>query len=82
VAASMTHKKDRDEMIDFSQTYFLDGQSLLVQRDSGILGIQDLKGKTVAAIQGSTSIDQIQAYAVAQGVIIEVLPFQQYPPLS
>ena len=80
VAASMTHKKERDETIDFSQTYFLDGQSLLVREDSGIQGILDLDGKTVAAIQGSTSIDQIQAYAEENGVAIDILPFQEYPP--
>ena len=80
VAASMTHKKERDELIDFSQTYFLDGQSLLVRGDSGIDGIQDLDGAVVAAIQGSTSIDQIQAHADANGVSIDVLPFQEYPP--
>ncbi len=80
IAASMTHTKPRDELIDFSQTYFLDGQSLLVRRDSGINGIQDLDGRTVAAIQGSTSIDQIQAHAEANGVSITVLPFQEYPP--
>jgi polar amino acid transport system substrate-binding protein len=80
VAASMTHKKERDELIDFSQTYFLDGQSLLVRRDSGIDDIFGLEGKTVAAIQGSTSIDQIQAHAKVNGVTLEILPFQEYPP--
>ena len=80
VAASMTHKKDRDERIDFSQTYFLDGQGLLVREDSGINGIQDMDGKVVAAIQGSTSIDQIQAYAQLNNVSVEVIPFAEYLP--
>ncbi len=80
VAASMTHKKERDALIDFSQTYFLDGQSLLVRADSGIEGVTDLNGKTVAAIQGSTSIDQIHAYAETNGVALDILPFQEYPP--
>jgi ABC-type amino acid transport substrate-binding protein len=79
VAASMTHKRERDEAIDFSQTYFLDGQSLLVRRDSGIRGLEDLGGKTVAAIQGSTSIDNIQQAADELGIAISVLPFQEYP---
>lgn len=79
VAASMTHTKGRDETIDFSQTYFLDGQSLLVRRDSGIQDIFGLEGKTVAAIQGSTSIDQIRAHADSNGVSIDILPFQEYP---
>ncbi len=80
VAASMTHKKERDETIDFSQTYFLDGQSLLVRKDSGIQNVFDLANKTVAAIQGSTSIDQIVAYAQENQVLLGILPFQEYPP--
>lgn len=80
LAASMTHKKERDEIIDFSQTYFLDGQSLLVRRDSRINGIAELDGKTVSAIEGSTSIDQIQAYADANNIQIELFPFLEYPP--
>ncbi len=77
VAASMTHKKSRDEQIDFSQTYFFDGQSLLVAQDSGITGVADLDGKNVAALQGSTSLSNIQLEAQKQGVIIEILPYQE-----
>ncbi|MGB0387842.1 MAG: transporter substrate-binding domain-containing protein [Ardenticatenaceae bacterium] len=80
LAASMTHNKIRDDIIDFTQTYFLDGQSLLVRRDSQISGIYDLEGKTVTAIDGSTSIHQIQAYADVNDVTIEILPFLEYPP--
>lgn len=80
VAASMTHNKPRDETIDFSQTYFLDGQSLLVRKDSGISGVADLDGKTVAAVEGSTSLLNIQAEADAAGIDIEIFPFKEYPP--
>ncbi|MGB0388891.1 MAG: transporter substrate-binding domain-containing protein [Ardenticatenaceae bacterium] len=80
LAASMTHNKERDEQIDFSQTYFLDGQSLLVREDSGIEGVKDLHGKTVAAIAGSTSIKQIKKQAEENSVSIGLLPFQEYPP--
>ncbi len=80
LAASMTHKKERDELIDFSQTYFLDGQSLLVRTDDGIGGLVDLDGRTVAAIQGSTSIDNIRNEAIERSLDLEILPFQEYPP--
>lgn len=80
LAASMSHNLERDEVIDFSQTYFLDGQSLLVHNESEITGIKSLHGKTVAAIAGSTSIKQIQDHAKANSVSIGLLPFQEYPP--
>lgn len=78
LAASMTHTKQRDQQIDFSQTYFIDGQTLLVRADSGIQTIQNLANGTVGAIDGSTSISQIEAYAASNQVPIEVYPFQEY----
>ena len=78
VAASMTHKRERDELIDFSQTYYVDGQSLLVRADSGINNVQNLEGKVVAAIQGSAAIENIQSAARKTGTAFELLPFQEY----
>jgi len=79
VIASMTHTQQRDDLIDFSQTYFWDGQSLLVRKGSAIHGLDDLNGKTVAAVVGSTSIDNIRTLAQARGLQLTVLPFQEYP---
>ncbi len=78
VAASMTHKRERDESIDFSQTYFQDGQSLLVRADAGITSLGDLNGKTVAAIAGSASVENIQSAANQRAIGINILPFQEY----
>jgi polar amino acid transport system substrate-binding protein len=55
LAATMTHKQERDEVIDFSITYFMDGQKLLVAADSGITSYEDLAGKKVSSVKGSTS---------------------------
>jgi polar amino acid transport system substrate-binding protein len=73
--ATMTHKRKRDEAIDFSITYFLDGQKLLVKKGSGIKETADLAGKVVATVQGSTSEKNI---AKAQSKA-RVLTFQEYP---
>ena len=78
VAASMTHKREREDLIDFSQTYYVDGQSLLVRTDSAINGVQDLEGKLVAAIQGSAAIENIQSAARQVGASFDILPFQEY----
>ncbi|MBX6394658.1 MAG: glutamate ABC transporter substrate-binding protein [Alicyclobacillaceae bacterium] len=63
LAATMTITEDRKKQIDFSDVYFKAGQSLLVKKDSPIRGIQDLDGKTVLAVQGSTSEKNIKAKA-------------------
>ncbi|MEZ4713216.1 MAG: transporter substrate-binding domain-containing protein [Caldilineaceae bacterium] len=79
VAAAMTHRRDRDELIDFSQTYFEDGQSLLVRQGSGIQNLRDLNGKVIAAIQGSGAIENMQSAANQLGISFDILPFQEHP---
>lgn len=73
--ATMTHQRERDRVIDFSITYFRDGQRLLVKKGSGIKSYRDLAGKVVATVQGSTSernIAKVQPAAT-------ILAFQEYP---
>ncbi|TCJ19814.1 transporter substrate-binding domain-containing protein [Rubrobacter taiwanensis] len=55
VIATMTHTRARDEIIDFSVTYFRDGQRILVPAGSEIESVEDLAGRTVATAGGSTS---------------------------
>lgn len=80
IAAAMTHNRERDELIDFSQTYFLDGQTLLVRQDSGVTSLGDLNNKIIAAIQGSTAQKNAEQVASRLGITLSVLPFQEYPP--
>lgn len=55
VAASMTHKIKRDKKIDFTITYFFDGQAILARRSSSAKNYKDYEGKKVGALKGSTS---------------------------
>lgn len=75
LAATMTHKFERDEVIDFSITYFMDGQKLLVKKNSGIKSAADLAGKKVGTAKGSTSEQNIKN---AQPKCT-VLSFETYP---
>jgi len=74
-AATMTHKFARDDSIDFSITYFMDGQKILVKKDSGIKSVDDLAGKKVGTAKGSTSEKNIKQ---AQPKC-KVLSFEGYP---
>ncbi|MBN1574695.1 MAG: ABC transporter substrate-binding protein [Deltaproteobacteria bacterium] len=75
LAATMTHKIERDEVIDFSITYFMDGQRLLVAKDSTIESVADLAGKKVGSVKGSTSEKNVKE---AQPKC-EVISFEGYP---
>jgi ABC-type amino acid transport substrate-binding protein len=63
IAAALTRTPERAELVDFSLTYFEDGQRLLVPDASDIAGVCDLRGRKVAAVEGATSIDNIRAAA-------------------
>ncbi|SKA77854.1 amino acid ABC transporter substrate-binding protein, PAAT family [Paucidesulfovibrio gracilis DSM 16080] len=58
--ANMTHKRERDKSIDFSITYFFDGQKFLVRKGTAS-SWQDLVGKKIASMQGTTSELNVRA---------------------
>lgn len=53
-AASITINAEREENIDFSDSYFSADQSLLVKRDGGINSLADTSGQTIAVQAGTT----------------------------
>jgi polar amino acid transport system substrate-binding protein len=55
IMASMTHKVSRDKDIDFSISYFYDGQAILVRRESKIRSYNDFVNRKIAAVKGASS---------------------------
>ena len=66
VLSNMTHKKTRDDKIDFSITYFFDGQKFLAPVGT-IKEPKDLAGKKVGSMQGTTSIINAKNYLAKMG---------------
>ena len=60
LAASCTITRAREEEVDFSLPYFADQQAFLVKKDSGIKGYLDIAGRTVGAVEGSTSMENLK----------------------
>jgi aspartate/glutamate/glutamine transport system substrate-binding protein len=63
VFATMTANEDRAKQIDFTDLYYVAGQSLLVPIDSTITDLASLAGKTVGTVSGSTSEKNIREKA-------------------
>tara|TARA_B110000046_G_C12885117_1_gene351880 strand:+ start:110 stop:895 length:786 start_codon:yes stop_codon:yes gene_type:complete len=74
-AASMTHKVQRDETIDFTVSYFFDGQSMLVRKDERTRTAKGFAGKKVGAIQGATSGKNFLKVSPKANIVY----FQEYP---
>jgi polar amino acid transport system substrate-binding protein len=60
LAASLTHNKEREALIDFSLTTFVTGQKVLVKNTSGVKSVQDLGGKKVLTVKGGTQEPNIR----------------------
>ncbi len=52
--ANMTHKRERDRTIDFSITYFFDGEKILAKKGK-FTKHEDFVGKKISSMQGTTS---------------------------
>jgi putative glutamine transport system substrate-binding protein len=74
VISTMTITAERAEQVDFSEPYYIAGQSLLVPRGSMIRGLPDLVGKRVGSVSGSTSERNLRERAPQA----EVLLFDNY----
>src|SRR5512137_1677524 len=55
VAETMTDTRTRRDSVDFTLTYFVTGAQFLVKKGSPIRGVQDIAGKRIAVLKGSTS---------------------------
>jgi len=76
--AAMPDKREREAFIDFSQPYYVDGQTFLVRTNSGIAQLRDLDGKRIGALQDSTAIDVLQQLATSQTIALETVTFPAY----
>jgi aspartate/glutamate/glutamine transport system substrate-binding protein len=73
--ATMTITEERKTQVEFTDVYFMAGQSLLVKKDSPIKSIADLKkGVKVIGVKGSTSVKNVAEKAPEA----TVLQFENY----
>ncbi|WP_433790288.1 glutamate ABC transporter substrate-binding protein [Actinoplanes sp. CA-252034] len=60
VISTMTTNCARLQRVDFSTVYYEAGQRVLVGKDSPVQRIEDLGGRPVCSVAGSTSLDNLQ----------------------
>ncbi len=61
VIASYSITPERRQIVGQAGPYYVTGQQLLVKKGSDIKSVDDLKGKEVCSVTGSTSLDQVAA---------------------
>jgi polar amino acid transport system substrate-binding protein len=75
VMSAATITEEREKVVAFSYPYYLSEQAILVKEGSDIKGLADLKGKVVAAQQGTTGLELGKEKAEAS----ELRPFPEGP---
>ncbi|HXZ48874.1 MAG TPA: amino acid ABC transporter substrate-binding protein [Usitatibacter sp.] len=56
---STTNNLERQQQVDFSDTYFVTGNRWISKKSSHINSLQDLKGKTVVSTAGTSNLKEI-----------------------
>jgi len=74
IISTMTINEERTQQVDFADCYYVAGQSLLVPKGSAVRSINDLAGKKVGTVTGSTSEKNVRKFAPQA----EVLLFDTY----
>ncbi len=65
--------EERKKVVEFSTPYHSQGAVLVAPMDSKISGVADLKGKTIAAEQGSAALAVANRHAAEWGVTLRVI---------
>ena len=65
---STTNNTARQKDVDFAVTTYVEEVRILTKASSGINGIADLKGKTVATTTGTTSVQTLRKNKRAEGI--------------
>jgi len=71
---STTASLSRQEQVDFSNMIFVDGGSLLVKMGGGIGTLQDLGGKKIGVVPGTTTDGAIRSMLQRAAVSAELVP--------
>lgn len=75
VLSQLTITPDREELVDFSIPYWVTREALLVPKGSSIKGFDDLKGKRIAAVDGSISIRRMRAALPDETLVVTPLSY-------
>ncbi len=75
---STTITISRQEQVDFTNPTFLDGGGLLVLAGSGIKGIEDLGGKRVAVIPGTTTERALKDVIQRSYQLVSIAPVKDH----
>lgn len=70
---------ERMKQVEFLTPYFITGTKLLVRKGSGITKMEDLEGKTLLALAGTTNEKAALAYIAKHNIHVNVVKVKDHP---
>lgn len=67
LVAAQVHRRELDRTLEFSQTYFLGSQSVMVRADDSAADLASLNGRKLGVVMGSASETSVRAWAARVG---------------
>jgi putative glutamine transport system substrate-binding protein len=78
VLSQLTITRDRAEQVDFSIPYWVTREGILIRKESGIKGFDDLKGKRIVITAGSLSLRRMRATLPEDKLIVTTLGIDNF----
>ncbi len=80
-ASGFTITAKREEVVDFSNPYWLSNQAVLIRKDAAFKSLDDLFccGHKIGAQRGTTGADWVQSNLVDKGVDVKLVLYETYP---
>lgn len=80
-ASGFTTYASREEVVDFSNPYWLSNQAVIIRQDSGWTKLDEVFccGHKIGAQRGTTGENWIQTNLVDKGVAVELVLYETYP---
>ena len=76
---STTNNAERQQQVAFAPTMFVISSRLLSKKASGIRSLADMKGKTLVATAGTTSLKQLTVLNSQRGLGMKILTGRDHP---
>jgi glutamate/aspartate transport system substrate-binding protein len=76
---STTNNLTRQKQVDYLSVTFITGTKIASKKDSGINEIEDLDGKAIAIVQGTTNEKAIKRIMKEKGLNIKIIPVKDHP---
>lgn len=65
--SAMVHRRDWDKTLEFSQTYYQSGESVMVRADDAAQGLGDFNGRKFGVVLGTASETALRDWAARSG---------------